>query len=54
VVLTTFAAFGLIFFGTIPLARQFNRVISSARSSSLLSKTTAFVIAATSFWILAA
>ena len=53
VVLVTFAAFGLIFFGTIPLARQLNRIVASPRSSSLLGRATAVVIAATSLWILA-
>ena len=53
VVLATFAAFGLVFFGTIPLARQFNRIISSAGSSSMMNRITAGVIAATSLWILA-
>lgn len=52
VVLVTFAAFGIVFFGTIPLARQFNRIISSPRSSSLLNRATAGAIALTSAWIL--
>ncbi len=54
VLLVTFAAVGGVFFGAILLARQFNRVISSARSSILLSRATAVIIAATSLWILAA
>lgn len=53
VVLTTFAAFGIVFFGTIPLARQFNRIIASPGSSSALNRLTAGTIAATSVWILA-
>lgn len=53
VVLVTFAAFGLVFFGTIPLARQFNRIISSPASSSMLNRLTAGAIAITSVWILA-
>lgn len=53
VVLATFAAFGLVFFGTIPLARQFSRIISSAGSSSMMNRITAGVIAVTSLWILA-
>jgi threonine/homoserine/homoserine lactone efflux protein len=52
VVLVTFAAFGIIFFGTIPLARQFNRIISSPGSSSMLNRITAGMIAVTSAWIL--
>ena len=54
VLLVTFAAVGGVFFGAILLARQFNRVISSARSSNAMSRATAIVIAATSLWILAA
>lgn len=54
VLLVTFAAVGGVFFGAILLARQFNRVISSARSSILLSRATAVIIAGTSLWILAA
>ena len=52
VVLVTFAAFGIVFFGTIPLARQFQRIIASQRSTSMLNRVTAGVIAATSAWIL--
>lgn len=54
IVLATFAAFGLIFFGTIPLARQFNRIISSPSSTLLLSRASAVVIAITSLWMVAA
>lgn len=53
VVLVTFAAFGIVFFGTIPLARQFNRIISSPGSSATLNRITASAIAVTSVWILA-
>ena len=52
VVLVTFAAFGIVFFGTIPLARQFQRIIASPRSSSMLNRATAGAISATSAWIL--
>jgi threonine/homoserine/homoserine lactone efflux protein len=51
VVLVTLLAFGIVFFGTIPLARQFQRIISSPRSSSVLNRATAGVIAVTSAWI---
>lgn len=54
VVLVTFAAFGLVFFGTIPLARQLNRVIASPGSSVVLSRVTAVVIGMTSLWMVAA
>jgi threonine/homoserine/homoserine lactone efflux protein len=54
VVLVTFVAFGIVFFGTIPLARQFNRIISSPGASSGVNRVTAAAIAATSVWILAA
>lgn len=53
VLLVTFAAFGIVFFGTIPLARQFHRIISSPASSSMLNRITAGAIAVTSVWILA-
>jgi len=53
VLLVTFAAVGVVFFGAILLARQFNRVIASPASSNLLSRATAVVIAATSLWMLA-
>jgi threonine/homoserine/homoserine lactone efflux protein len=52
--LVTFAAVGAVFFGAVLLARQFNRVISSPASSTLLSRGTAAVIALTSVWMLAA
>lgn len=54
VVLVTFAAFGVVFFGMVPLARQFNRIIASPRSTSNLNRMTAGAIALTSVWILAA
>jgi threonine/homoserine/homoserine lactone efflux protein len=54
VVLVTLAAFGIVFFGTIPLARQLNRIISSPGSSSTVNRMTAGAIAVTSIWILAA
>jgi len=50
----TFAAFGIIFFGTIPLARQFNRLIASPSGTVLLSRSSAVVIAITSVWMVAA
>lgn len=53
-VLVTFAAFGVVFYGTIPLARQCNRIIASRKSSGMLSRATAGVIAATAVWMLAA
>jgi threonine/homoserine/homoserine lactone efflux protein len=52
VVLVTFAAFGIVFFGTIPLARQLQRIIASPRSSSMLNRIAAVAITATSAWIL--
>lgn len=54
VVLATLAAFGLVFFGTIPLARQFNRLIESPSSSVLVSRITAVVIGMTSLWMVMA
>lgn len=54
VVVVTFVAFGVIFFGTVPLARQFNRVIASPSSTKVLSRSSAVVIAITSVWMIAA
>lgn len=54
VVVVTFAAFGIVFFGTVPLARQFNRIISSPSSTALLSRSSAVVIGITSLWMIAA
>jgi threonine/homoserine/homoserine lactone efflux protein len=54
VVLATFGAFGIVFFGTIPLARQFNRIITSPGASVLLSRITAVVIGITALWMAAA
>ena len=53
VIMITFVAFGGVFFGTIPLARQFNRIISSPGASTKVNRVTATAIAATSVWILA-
>jgi hypothetical protein len=53
VILATFVAFGLVFFGTIPLARQLNRVIASPASSVVFNRVTAVGIALASFWLAA-
>ena len=53
VILATSLAFGLVFFGTIPLARQLNRVIASPTSSVVVNRVTAGVIALTSIWLIA-
>jgi len=53
VLLVTFAAVGIVFFGAILLARQFSRVIASPKSSSMFSRATASVIAVTAMWMLA-
>ncbi len=54
VVAVTFAAFGLVFFGTIPLARQFSRLVASPGSSATLSRVTAVAIGMTALWMVAA
>lgn len=54
VLLVTFAAVGGVFFGAILLARQFNRVVVSAKSSGMLSRATAAVVAMSAVWMLAA
>ena len=53
VLLVTFAAVGVVFFGAIVLARQFNRVIASPKSSTVLSRATASIIAITAVGMLA-
>lgn len=54
VVLVTFSAVATVFFGTIVLARQLNKVITAHASSNILCRITAATIALTSVWILAA
>jgi hypothetical protein len=54
VLLVTFAAVGVVYFGAILLARQFNRVFASAKSTSVPSRLTAALIAVTALWMLAA
>ena len=54
VVLVTLAAVGGVFFGTILLARQLNRIIAKPASSTLFNRITAATMALTSAWILAA
>lgn len=53
VVATTFVAFGVVFFGTVILARQLNRILVSPSSTSIFSRIAAGVTALTSVWILA-
>lgn len=52
--LVTFAAVAVVFFGAIVLATQLNRVIASPSSSVLVSRITAVVIGMTSLWMVAA
>lgn len=54
VVAVTFVAFGVVFFGIIPLARQCSRLIISPDSSAILGRVTAVAIAMTSLWMVAA
>ncbi|MBX3577365.1 MAG: LysE family translocator [Rhizobiaceae bacterium] len=54
VLIVTFAAVGVVFFGAIVLARQFNRVMASPTCTTMLGKGTAAVIGLTSIWMLAA
>lgn len=53
VVATTFAAFGTVFFGTVILAAQLNRMLVSPSSTSMFSRIAAGITALTSVWILA-
>lgn len=54
IVLVTLVAVAAVFFGTILLARQFNRAIASPASSTAFSRVTAGLVAAASIWLLAA
>jgi threonine/homoserine/homoserine lactone efflux protein len=53
VVVITFAAVAIVFFGAILLARQVNRIVGSQQSSTMFGRATAATIAVTSIWILA-
>jgi threonine/homoserine/homoserine lactone efflux protein len=53
IALIVLAAVGAVFFGTILLARQLNRLVSSPANSNLFSRITAVVIAMTSVWMIA-
>jgi threonine/homoserine/homoserine lactone efflux protein len=52
--LVTLTAVGMVFFGTIVLARQLNGIIASPSSSLLFGRITAGTLALTSVWMLAA
>lgn len=54
IALTVLVAVGAVFFGTVLLARQLNRIVASPASAHLLSRITAVVIAVTSIWLVAA
>jgi threonine/homoserine/homoserine lactone efflux protein len=54
VVMVTFAAASAVFFGTILMARQLNRIIAAPQSSILFNRITSGTMALTSVWILAA
>lgn len=54
VVLVTCAAVATVFFGTILLARQLNKIIAVPASSNIFCRIAAATIALTSVWILAA
>lgn len=51
--LVTFAAVGIVFFGTVLVARQMHRMLTLPATSALLSRMTAVVIAVTSLWVAA-
>jgi len=54
ILLVTFAAFGIVFFGVVLMAGQIGRLISSPRSASLFGRSAATVIGATGMWMLTA
>jgi threonine/homoserine/homoserine lactone efflux protein len=53
ILVTTLAAVGLVFFGTIILARQINRAMLNTASATLLRRATAALIVMSSVWIVA-
>lgn len=53
VIAVTFAAVGIVFFGTIILARHLSKFVAAPGSSNFFSRITASVLALTSVWILA-
>lgn len=53
IVLITFAAVGIVFFGTVLVARQMHRLLTLPATSAVLSRMTAVVIAVTSLWMAA-
>lgn len=54
VLLVTFAAVGVVFFGAVLMARQFKRLIVSPGATTIISRVTAGVIVVTALWMLAA
>ena len=53
VLLVTFAAVGGVFFGTILLARQLNRVVATPAASNIFNRITSATMGMTAVWILA-
>lgn len=54
IALIVLVAVGAVFFGTILLARQLNRLVASPATAGAFSRITAVVIAITSLWMVAA
>lgn len=54
VLIVTFAAVGIVFFGAVLMARQLKRLIVSPRATTIISRVTAGVIVVTALWMLAA
>jgi threonine/homoserine/homoserine lactone efflux protein len=54
VALVTFIAVGVVFFGTILLARKLNGIIATPASTRTIGRVTAGTLALTSVWMLAA
>lgn len=54
VLLVTFAAVGVVFFGAVLMARQLKRLIVSPGATTIMSRVTAGVIVVTALWMLAA
>ncbi len=54
ILLVTFAAFGIVFYGVVLMAGQIGRLLASPRSASLFGRSAATAIGATGMWMLTA
>lgn len=54
ILLVTFAAFGIVFYGVVLMAGQIGKLIATPRSARLFGRSAATAIGATGMWMLAA